>query len=220
MTTKLNFTDLFKEEKDIYIQNLANGQVSLQFGRGEETLSFLLTRKRDPIVLTNHVPFKLIVASTDFRRILNRHPAIVRLLTEEEYNAYYKVKAKQEKITPDVAIAKAESERLGAKTAILTPKAVVGDDEEDKDTEEKVNAEEAINGRVIHLCHQASNNIPVTERMKPNDLLEAFKDLQNEFKMDDYEYILANTGNKSIHTWAKSCQKLLMTDMSQSEQAG
>jgi hypothetical protein len=213
----LNFTQMFKEEKDIYIQNLANGQVSLQFGRGDEAISFLLTRKRDPIVLTNHVPFKTVAASTDFRKILNRHPAVVKLLTEEEYKDYYKVKAKTSKTTIDQAIAQAESERLGAKASVEPVKSTAPKDDETvaetpeaQETDVGVSAEDVINGRVIHLCHQSSPEIPVADRMKPAELLEKFKELQSEFKMDDFDYILAHTNNKSIHTWVKTCQKTLV----------
>lgn len=205
----INFTEYFKEEKEIYIQNVFNGQVSLQFGRGDESISFLLTRKRDPIVLTNHVPFKMIAASTDFRKTLNRTPSLVRLLNEKEYSDYYKSKAKAEKVSVDAAIQKAETERATIKSKVVeAPKTTAPADEPaPDDIEDPVSAEETINGRVIHLCHQASAQIPAADRMKPADLLASLKELQGEFKMDDYEYVLAHTGNKSIHSWARGCQK-------------
>lgn len=203
-----NFREFFKEEKDIYIQNISNGQISLQFGKGDDTIPFKLIRKRDPIVLTNHVPFRMISESTDFRKILNRQPAVVKLLTEEEYNNHYKVKAKTDKISVDEAIATAETLRVTPK--VEAPKSTAPKDDADTDDSDDkvVNEEDVVNPRAIHLCHQASEIIPAEDRMKPADLLAQLKELQDEFKIDDYEYILAHSTSKAIHTWAKSRQKL------------
>jgi hypothetical protein len=208
----VNFTQYFKEEKDIYVQNVARGQVSLQFGKGDQTVSFTLVRKRDPIVLTNHVPFRMIAESIDFRKILNRQPAVIKLLTDKEYEDYYKAKAKVNKTTVDAAIAQAETERLRAKNKPVETKAPDKEDakeEADEDSAPKV--EEVINGRVQHLCHQASASIPEADRMKPADLLAKLKDIAEEFTVDDYEYILANTNNKTIHSWARQAQKAVAT---------
>ena len=210
----MNFTQLFKEEKELYVQNVSHGQVSLQFGRGDDAVSFLLPRKQDPINLTNHVPFKLIAASTDFRKLLTRTTPVVKLLTQEQYDAFYAARAKAEKTTVDAAIAKAESARQHAKDVIAPAVTTAPKDvEKEEEEEEHVNAEDAVNARIIHLCGQVSTQIPAEDRMKYTDLLERLKDIQGELTMDDYEYILANTGNKSIHTWVKANQKDLSSKL-------
>jgi hypothetical protein len=63
-----NFTEYFKEERDVYVQNVANAQVSCEFpispGRVE---GFLFPHNRDPINLTQFIPFHAIKDSMDFR---------------------------------------------------------------------------------------------------------------------------------------------------------
>lgn len=213
-----NFMQYFKEEREVYIQNVAPGQVSMQFGRGDDALSFTLTRKHDPIVLTNHVPFKAIKESTDFRKLVNRQPALVRLLSQEEYDAYYAAKAKAAKKTVEAVIQEAEASRLSAKAQVAAPVSTAPAKEDDSVAAADVNiddkvvsAEEVIHGRVLTLCNQVSEQIPEADRMKPNDLLSQLKDLEAEFKFDDFEYIVAHTSSKMIHNWAKSKQKVLAT---------
>ena len=205
-----NFLEFFKQERDIYVQNVSTGQVSMQFGIGDNAMSFTLPRKRDPIVLTNHIPFKDIQSSTDFRKLLNRQPAIIRILDDKEFTKYYSDKAKLEKTTVEAAVAKAESERAKARQTVAAPVTTAPKDSEHTEEEvEMVTADQIVHPRIIHLCHQASDIIPAGERMKPTDLLTELKTIADELKHDDYEYILANTKIKTIHTWAKSQQKTL-----------
>src|SRR5579863_975338 len=68
----VNWTDFFKEEKDIYVQNVANAQISLQFEVAPgHTQGFLVPHTRDPFNLTQHVPFAAVKSSADFRKMLN-----------------------------------------------------------------------------------------------------------------------------------------------------
>jgi hypothetical protein len=203
-----NFMEFFKNEREIYVQNVSPGQVSLQFGKGDNSMSFTMPRKKDPLILTNHIPFKDIQASTDFRKLLNRQPAVIRVLEDKEFQKYYADKAKAEKTSVDQAIIKAEQDRAEARKQVAAP-VTTAPKEVEETTEETVNAEEAVHPRVIHTCHQASDAIPVADRMKPSDLLNELKTISDEFTHDDYEYILANTKVKTVHTWAKTAQKTL-----------
>jgi len=204
----INFTLYFKEEKDVYIQNVSPGQVSLQFGRGDDAQGYTLRRKRDPINLTNYIPFKKIAESTDFRRMLARKPALFNLLTEEQYQSYFQAKAKVDKVSVDEAIANAEAV---ANHKVVAPVKTTAPADEEENTASKVEREEdVVNPRVIHLCHQAtSGEIPVSERMKPAELLQELKDLESEFKFDDLEYVLAHIQVKAIRSWATGLQKSL-----------
>lgn len=205
-----NLTQFFKEEKDIFIQNVSSGQVSMQFQDGEATIAFKLERKRDPIVLTNHVPFTAIARSMDFRKLINRHPAIVKLMTEDEYKAHYASKAKQNKTTTDTEIDKAEQAHMQGRSVIVEPVKSTAPKDTDEGAEEMpVSEETAVHARVIHLCHQASASIPAADRLKPAEFLQQLKDLEEEFKMGDFEYIMANTSNKSVKTWATQHQARL-----------
>lgn len=71
--TITNFTEYFREERDVYVQNKSNTQVSLQFetspGRIE---SVLIPRDKKPLNLTQIVPFTAIKASVDLRKKIGR----------------------------------------------------------------------------------------------------------------------------------------------------
>ncbi len=206
----INFTQFFKEEKDIYVQNLSPGQVSMQFGRGDDAMGFTLIRKRDPIILTNHIPFKKIAESMDFRKMLARKPAIIRLLTEEEYQDYYKAQAKAKNVSVDEAIAAAEDTRASFKDKVVQAPTTAPADDETKD-EEPVLEEDVVNPRVIHLCRQVATDLKQADRMPLPTLLQELKDIQGELKFDDYEYISAHVAAPTIKKWVIAGQKEIMS---------
>jgi hypothetical protein len=215
--TITNFTNFFAQEKDVYIQNVSNGQVSLSFEVSPgNTQGFLVPRGRDPFNLTQSIPFQAIRASADFRKMLNRRPAAIALLTEEEYHEYFKKKALNAGHGDvEKAIDEAEMRRTGVqnKTAIIpgpTPSPIHEVVQDGKHfgeqkvvrTGELVGEDETINPRVLHLCQQVSTQIPEAERMKAGVLLEELQSLEGELKMDDYEYIRAHGQYRSIKNWA------------------
>lgn len=204
-----SFLEFFKQEKEIYIQNVSKGQVSMQFGRGEDVQAFTLRRKRDPIVLTNQVPFKSIAESLDFRKLINRTPPLVKLLTKEEYVQYYKDRSLEHKIPIDEAIE--QGENAHSRAAVEPPKATAPKEELPDDKQDKegdlVTEQDVIHPRLLHICNQVSPQVPKEEWMKPAELLDKLKDLSDEFRMDDFEYVLAHTPYKTVHVWARGCQK-------------
>lgn len=210
MTTKMmNFTQFFKTEQELYVQNISNGQVSLQFGSGDEAVAFKLARRRDPIVLTNHVPFSLVAKSMDFRKLCTK--GRIKLLTEAEYLAHFEGKAKKNRISLDAAIEHAESEHTLARSIPMTPAttAVTSTSDSEEEGEQQPSDESAVHPRVIHLCHQLSTQIPASDRMKPTDVLQQLKDLAEEFTPLEYEYILGASANQTIKKWATSQQAAL-----------
>lgn len=75
-----------RENETVYVQNVSNTQISLTFydvtGRSEP---FTIPNVRIPFCLTAYIPFSLINNSVDFRKHVQRRPARLRVLTEEEY---------------------------------------------------------------------------------------------------------------------------------------
>lgn len=204
-----SYMKFFETEREIYIQNISTGQVSMQFGSGPDAMSFTLPRKRDPIILTNHIPFEKIKTSMEFRRMLARQPAIIKLMSDEEFQSYYTVKAVEEKVSPESLIAKAEHVLQTQKQMpVDAPKSETAAAAEEL---MPVSEESVVHPKVIHLCHQASDVIPDADRMKGPELLSELKDIAEEFKMDDFEYILAHVKFKSINTWALQQQKALVS---------
>lgn len=242
MSTPRNFTDYFKTERDVYVQNLANAQVSCEFPIAQgRTEGFTFPHNRDPINLTQHIPFHAIKDSMDFRKMLSRRPAALQLLTQEEYDAFFAKKANQmglkdETGKPDIDAAVDASEEKRRRTADKNMRERVTD----KDPEpihqivesgtgpkgaahfgerqrvahsEMVSEDDVINPKVLHLCNQVKNEIPEEERMPAKDLLEELQDIP-ELKLDDLEHIRAHGFYKSVKKWAKQ----QMSELSSNEE--
>ena len=126
-TTVLNWNKFFAEERDIWIQNISATLLSMQFEVAQGQLSSVSVGvSPDPLCLTQHVPFDAIKRSIDFRKLVNRTPAIMRLLTEDDVMRHFADKAKANNLfavdpetgtqVPDIAraVQLAEQERLDA----------------------------------------------------------------------------------------------------------
>lgn len=100
-----NYTEYFKEERDVWVKATYPGQVSLQFqaGPGSDPIGVVVPFTGDPVRLTDEVPFEAIKRSTDLRKLCNPRranngglkPAALVLLTEEDVQAHYAKKAKR-----------------------------------------------------------------------------------------------------------------------------
>ena len=230
MSSPRNFTEYFKSERDVYVQNLANAQVSCEFpiaqGRVE---GFTFPHNRDPINLSQHIPFHAIKDSMDFRKMLSRRPPALQLLTQEEYDAFYAKKAQQQGLMtdgkPDIDAAVDASEERRRRTADKNLREKVTDKDPEPIHEviesgtgpkgaahfgernrvaahEMISEDDIINPRVLHLCNQVKNEIPEEERMPAKDLLDSLQDIP-ELKLDDLEHIRAHGFYKSVKKWAK-----------------
>jgi hypothetical protein len=215
-----NWTDYFKTEHDIYVQNVANAQISLTFEIAPgHTQGFLVPHTRDPFNLTQHIPFHAIKASADFRKMINRRPAALNVLDESEFKAYYVKKAQshgQKDWTQ--AVDEAESKRAGIqnKTAIKDvpkPEPIHKIVEDGQHFGEKkvvasldgiLSEEDAINPRVMHLCQQVNPQIEDAQKMRAHALLEEFQTIEGDLKFDDFEYIRAHGYWKTVKNWAKA----------------
>ena len=227
-----NFTEFFKEERDIYVQNLANAQVSCEFPLGQNrTEGFLFPRNRDPINLTQFIPFDAIKSSMDFRKMLNRRPPALQIMENKEYEADYANKAKamgivDDKGKPDVEGAVDAAEEKRRRTADRQLREHVTDkspepiheiiekgtgpggmpgalgERQRVATTEIVGEDEIINPRILHLCNQVKSEVPDEERMPASQLLEAFQELP-DLSLDDYEYVRSHGYYKTVKKWAK-----------------
>lgn len=227
-----NFTEYFREERDVYVQNISNAQLSLEFNMGEGRVEgFTIPSIRDPINLTQHIPFSAIKNSMDFRKLLSRRPPVLNLLTQEEYEAYYAKRAKARGMVmqdgePDVDAAIDAAEEKRRRTSDKTMREKVITDEKpvpiheiiEKGTgpggaahfgerqrvapSELVSEDEVISPRVLHLCNQVKAELEENQRMPASDLLEALQEIPN-LKIDDYEHVRAHGYYKTVKKWAK-----------------
>jgi hypothetical protein len=242
-----NFTDHFKDEHDVYVQNVANAQVSCEFpiapGRVE---GFLFPHVRDPINLSQFIPFHAIKDSMDFRKLLSRRPPALQILTQEEYMAYYKDKAKRiglvdAKGNPDTDAAIDATEEKRRRTADRNLREPITDkspepihevtergtgpggaahfgEKQRVSAKEMISEDDVINPRILHLCNQVKNEIPEEERMPAKDLLEALQEIPT-LTMDDYEHIRAHGFYNTVKKWAKQQMSALAEKESEKEEA-
>jgi hypothetical protein len=248
MPSVRNFTEYFKDDRDVFVQNISNAQVSCEFPIGNnQTEGFLFPPSRDPINLTQHIPFDAIKRSLDFRKHLGRRPPVLQLLTEEEYDGYFAKSAKSRGMTdakgePDVdaAIDAAEERRMrraGRDTReFVTDRAPdpihtviesgsgpggvpMGLGERQRVAPiETVTEDEIINPRVLHLCNQVKAEIPEEERMPAAELLQGLQDLPS-LRLDDYEYIRAHAFYKTVKKWARQEASRLVVAHEDAEEA-
>jgi len=240
-----NFTDYFKTEREIYVQNVSDAQVSVEFPvAANHTEGFLFPYTRDPINLTQHFPFDVIKRSTDLRKMINRRPAVLNVLTQEEYNAYFASKAKARglldgKGKPDIDAAIDQSEESRRRTAdknlrepiaTTTPEPLHDVLESGSGpggaahfgervrvvSREVVSEDDVINPRVLHLCNQVKAELEDSERMAATELLEALQQIP-DLSMDDYEHIRAHGFYKTVKKWAKNQVAILASTQGEAE---
>lgn len=238
-----NFTNAFREEKDIYVQNLANAQVSCEFPLGEGRVEgFTFPDNRDPINLTQHIPFGAIKSSMDFRKMLSRRPPALQLLSQEEYESYFAKRAKSRNLLtpegePDVDAAIDASEEKRRRIADRNMREPVADKRPDPIHEvvergtgpggaarfgerqrvahdDIVGEDEIINPKVLHYCNQVKAELADEEKMSAQELLENLQDIPR-LSMDDLEHVRAHGFYKTVKKWAKN----EMSRMIQAEEA-
>jgi hypothetical protein len=217
----INWIEYFKEEKDIYCQNVSDMQVSIIFeigmNRGE---TYRWDPMSQPVCLTQYIPFDSVKKNIDFRKFVTRRPPIFVLLTEEEFKTYYRRQAESEglytkdekgKKIPDIdaAVAKAEADQKAVREGKANDqRAPLTQPPEEEDATKApapkiVTEDEIINPRVLHLCNQVKNEIPENERMPANDMLRELKTVRAGLKMDDWEYVRSHCSYPSIKRLCK-----------------
>ena len=242
-----NFTDHFKDEHDVYVQNVANAQVSCEFplapGRVE---GFLFPHVRDPINLSQFIPFHAIKDSMDFRKLLSRRPPALQILTLEEYQAYYQDKAQRNGLVdnsgkPDIDAAIDASEERRRRTADRNLREPVTDktpepiheiiekgtgpggiphfgEKQRVASKEIVTEDDVISPRVLHLCNQVKSEIPEEERMPAKDLLEALQEIPT-LTMDDYEHVRSHGFYNTVKKWDKQQMSTMAEKDNEKEEA-
>lgn len=205
-----NFTEYFRTERDVYIQNKSNTQVSMQFevspGRTE---SVLIPRDKKPLNLTQIVPFHALKGSIDLRKMVNRTPPVLKLLSQEEYEAYFQTVADQAKKTPEEVIVEAQQYQrdLQDKKTFTEPsprgrKTLDEMAEERKD--EPADPQDKVSARIVGICNEVGDDIDEKRRMAAAPMLEEIKDLDagTPLTRADLEYLQGHGYYKSVKNWA------------------
>jgi len=213
-----NWTEFFKTPRDIFVQNVSNCQVSIEFETtpGNKT-GFLFPQGQDPVNLTQFIPFDAIKASIDFRKMLNRRPPALSLMTEEEFMGYYTKKAEELKKPVEKVIDESAErlQRLHNKQEYTADKApepihrVVEDDphfggkKRVASTGDVVTTEEVIHPRVLHLCQQVNTEIPDPDKMRAHVMLGELQSVERDLRVDDWEYVRSHGYWKTVKNYAR-----------------
>lgn len=221
-----NWTEFFKVERDIYVQNISATQISMEFREPSgEPVPVLIKNTRDPVNLTDLVPYSLIKANTKFRTLINRRPPVAILLSEEEYIAYYEKKAELEGDS-DVSDVMARSAHAATTRDSQTPSMLdpvtplrtegMGANERARTLREAArgelpaefqNEEDTINPRLLHIRQMVTKQGNETDadimgRFPPQRCMNEIQGL-GELSADDYNFILASVPYKTIRKWAQ-----------------
>jgi len=113
----LNWTEFWREERDIYVQNMHPSNFVIQFVLpGGASTSVSIPASPDPINLTAMVSFQDLKSSVDVRKAFNARDKqtgqrYLRIMEEDEYRAYFDQRAKAMHITADEALRRSEEAR-------------------------------------------------------------------------------------------------------------
>lgn len=215
-----NYTEFFKAERDIYVQNISNCQVSVMFEVGPgHTESHLFINSPDPINLTQRVPFTAIKSSMDFRKMLNRQPPALRLLDDTQYQAYYSQSAAKKGLdTVDEAIEAAEIQRAAIQNHVLDKPVELLTESENRVSQEEVQLEEdAISPRVLNLCLQVHPSLTEQVRLSAQSFMTEL-DAIGTMTLADWEYIQGHGFYKSVKNMAKKQVSELISRESEKEE--
>jgi hypothetical protein len=182
-----NWFKFFQEERELWVQNTSSTQVSIQFEIGPgQTAGVLVPVGSDPVCLTNEVPFESIKKSFDLRKLLNRVPGVLRLISAEDAEAYFVARAQAAnsyttdpatgKLVPNVSAAMAEAERLRqASRSVGEETAVVDTDGQVRFTPPRSALElQAINSEAAgNVAEGEDGNRTAAGRMTPQDIAAA-----------------------------------------------
>ena len=205
-----NFTEYFREERDVYVQNKSNTQVSLQFETSPGRVdSMLIPRDKKPLNLTQMVPFKAIKESVDLRKMVNRQPPVLVLLTEEEYLAYYERIAQADNTPIDKVIAEAQQYQrdLQDKRVFTAPepkgRKTLEDTAEDR-KDEPADPQDKVTARIVGICNSVGEDVSEKDRLAAGPMLEEIKDLDagQALTRADLEYLQGHGFYKSVKNWA------------------
>lgn len=204
-----SFTRFFEKEQDIYVQNISNCQVSVQFNLGPgQSESYLFSPSKDPVNITQRIPFNAVKQSMDFRKMLNRTPPVLQVLDESEYQAFYARQAKSQGLKSiEEAIQKAEEKAAAVRGHVQLPDAPkplkttdVHPEDEDKPTH--VQEQDEVKPQILNLCLQVHASLEDQTRMPAQTFISELDNIP-DLNMLDWEYVQSHGYYKSVKNLAR-----------------
>lgn len=212
---KVNIFEYFREPKAVYIQNISSpiGVLSLEFKTDHEILTYRVPANRNPVILSDFIPFDAIKNSGNFLKFLqsySSHPARLQLLTEEEFLAFYQDMrevlgaSSVEEVIEEVQI------KAGEFNTAVASKMPTENMNVNAEVKGAVMAE--VNPRVMSLCQQLDPANP--SNVGPKEALDILGGL--DITAMDCDYVLSHTydhvkkENSLIRRWALQRQQEML----------
>ncbi len=197
-------TKYFADEKDIYIQNVSSGLVSLSFGDRDE-IGYTVPNTPNPVCLTSIIPFHLVKKSITFRKALLRNPPFIKLFTEEEYKEFFARKSVVAKKTAEELISDTEVKQMKLQNKEMEPVKEEPTPVVNSSTEPET-MDEILTPRVIQIISTLNPQTvegvePII--LQPNEISDIIDELDTiDLNLDDLEYIRSQGKFKTVKKWA------------------
>lgn len=195
-----NWTKLFEEESEIYIQNLGTTNISITCKYEGEPIFINIPRVKHPMNLTQFVPFDGIKGSMELRAMINRKPSILRLVSEEEYYDYFEKLAKRFGTSAEEEMMNAQDKFSALMNRRSVSDAKPEEDEEVSKEEKILNANEP-DPRVVGLCLRSEKD-QGADRIKARDMIDEIETIESDLKDLDWEYLASNAGYPTVKDFA------------------
>lgn len=212
-----NFTKYFAVEREVYVQNMGSTQISLRFpnGMGEEVY-VTIPRTRKPFNLTQHVEFAAIKRSTDFKKIINRRPPVMRLIEEEEFINYYAVLAERNGTSIDAEVGAAQDLQAALMNKSPVTDAMVDTLKREMEISKEKKIEELeqapqLHPRIVGLCADADPEQGAA-RISSGNFIEELESLEAELTPEDWEFVSSKGCYKTVKKFAAQKLDALLPD--------
>ncbi len=199
---------LSKGEQPLYLQNVSGGIVSIEFRYENQIIPFRLANVREPICITDAIPWNVIKNDYKFRELLNRENVgkekWVTIMTQDEYTAYLERRSqilnrsKEELITRSKTAHSELNDKPDVSTTTEDRKENLINEVKDKDI--LLADIEIINPKILGTCqrlHPESDS-----KIDPIDALDMFESMADGFTENDFNYIISHSYNDIIKKWA------------------
>jgi hypothetical protein len=206
-TELFNLRKYLQDNQEVYLMNVSNTQISLRIKTGmNQEENILIPKTNRPICITKEFSSEDLSQSSDFRKIMNRRPPVIVLLTEEEYIKWHEDRAKKLGTTVDEEIyTSSEYDSMLTnphrdKVEAQLPKTL-----EERIAEESMAEKESvevITPRVMGLLAEVATNVPKEEKMKCEDIMHELESMESDLTREDFQKIASDGFYKRVRNWA------------------
>lgn len=217
----VNWSRFWAQERDIYIRNLTETNISLTIGTGREAYYVSIPVSADPMNLTAEASFEDLKKSQDFRKICaardKRNRPLIQVMEEDEYRRHFEDRAHAMKVTADEAMRRAEQARALFRQRVKeVPEPVQQVIEPEAAFNQLTTESDLVRDRIRVLMHQVHQDTldeqsssqlegrafnPTNVKTTASKILETLTGMR-DLTADELEHVLARGYWPSVKRWA------------------